>query len=272
MHLFAKFRQSTTLFPTKYDKIDYVRDHCKKTAFDVIKTRSDPFHQNPYLTADEMVQELDAIFGTYDKVAKSDALLHDPNFGIGILKKKETFETFYTRFSAAIAPLDLPDTYKISNLKRTISTRLRYRISGENYSSFRDLVARLRHIAADLKAIDKTAPLKEKPRPGNKSGNSSGGAAASSSNRNTPTSGGNANSSDSSRPRRYKYPKSLVDRIAKEGRCFKCLKTGHRSQEDNAPCKNAAYLTKDQVEVMMKTVGVEPESDNPQELPVESEN
>lgn len=261
LHLYAKFRQSSTLFPTESDKIDYVRDHCKETAFDVIKTRSDPFHQNPYVTAEEMVEELDAMFGTYDKVAKSDALLHDPSFGMGIVDKKETFETFYARFSAAIAPLDLPDTYKMSNLKRTISTRLRYRISGENFPAFRDMVARLRHVAADLEAIDKTAPPREKSGTGNARGGSTG-TSSTQRNNNAPTSGTSAY-----KGRGYKYPSHLIDRIKKEGRCWKCLKPGHRSGDSDAPCKNSDPLNKDQVEVVMKTAGVEPENPAPTELP-----
>ena len=40
------------------------------------------------------------------------------------------------------------------NLKRLINTRLRYRIFNESFISFRDMIARLRHIIADLKIID----------------------------------------------------------------------------------------------------------------------
>lgn len=281
MHLYSKFRQSAGEFPNELDKIDYVRDHCKDTAFDVIKTRSDMSHYNPYSTADEMIVELDAMFGTYDKVAKSDAELHDPNFGMGVKEKKETFEAFYARFSAAIAPLDYSDTLKISNLKRLINTRLRYRISGESFSTFRELVARLRHIAADFEAIDKANPNKDKD---NKTGGGQGGAGGSSgSSRNNNNSSSNRSGSNS-RPGNsrqgssyqgsgYKYPRPLIDRIVKENRCWKCLKTGHRSGDRGAPCKDAEQLTKEQVEVMMKTMGVETaEEQNPSELPERSEN
>ena len=168
------------------------------------------------------------MFETYDKVVKSDTLLYNLNFDIKILKKKETFEIFYIRFSAVITPLNLFDIYKIFNLKRTIFTRLRYRISGENYSFFRDLIARLRYIVANLKTIDKIASLKKKSRSENKSGNSLEEVAAFLSNRNIPTFESNTNSFDLFRPRRYKYLKLLIDRIAKEDRCFKCLKTDYR--------------------------------------------
>ena len=168
------------------------------------------------------------MFGTYDKVVKLDVLLYNLNFDIRILEKKETFKIFYIRFSVVIASLNLFDIYKIFNLKRIIFTRLRYRISGENYSFFRDLIARLRHIVVDLKTIDKIASLKKKSGFENKSGNFLEGVAAFLFNRNISIFGGNANSFDLFRSRRYKYLKLLVDRIAKEGRCFKCLKIDYR--------------------------------------------
>ena len=124
-HLRAKFRQSAMIFPTEYEKIDYIRDHCKSVAYDVIKSRADDDSEEPYQTADEMVEELDSMFGTYDKVAKSNAEIFDPKFGMGITKKDESFEEFYARFSAAIAPLGFTDVHKISNLKRLITTRLK---------------------------------------------------------------------------------------------------------------------------------------------------
>ena len=69
--------------------------------------------------------------------------------------KKKTFEIFYARFSAAIASLNYSNILKIFNLKRLINTRLRYRISNENFIMFAELIVRLRHIAANLKVINK---------------------------------------------------------------------------------------------------------------------
>lgn len=223
MHFLAKFRQSAREFPDKLDKIDYVRDHCKDTAFNVIKTRSDMSHHNPYSTAEEMVTKLDAIFGTYDKVAKSDAELHDPNFTMGVKDKKESFETFYTRFNAAIAPLDYSNTLKISNLKRLVSTRLRYRISGENFSSFRELVARIRHIAADLEAIDKALPSKDNKSKGNQGSGKSAGSATRNNNNSSNRGGsssrpGNSRQGSSYQDSGYHYPRPLIDQIIKENR------------------------------------------------------
>ena len=65
----------------------------------------------------------------YDKIAKSNTKIFNLKFNMGVTDKKESFEDFYARFSVAIAPLGFTDVYKISNLKRLISIRLRYRIS-----------------------------------------------------------------------------------------------------------------------------------------------
>lgn len=76
----SKFRQSAVLYTCEQDKIDYIRDYCKETAFEVIKTKADPTSPNAHHTVSEMIQDLENIFGEFDKVAKSDAFLHDPKF------------------------------------------------------------------------------------------------------------------------------------------------------------------------------------------------
>ena len=48
IYLEAKFRQSTVLFPSELEKIDYVRDYYKGIAFDVIKTKVDSASSDLY--------------------------------------------------------------------------------------------------------------------------------------------------------------------------------------------------------------------------------
>ncbi|CAF9942877.1 hypothetical protein IMSHALPRED_005269 [Imshaugia aleurites] len=222
----------------------------------------------------EMIMELNAIFEIYDKIVKSNTELHDLNFDMGLKKKKKTFEIFYARFSATIASLNYSDILKISNLKRLINTRLRYRISEENFSTYKELMTRLRYIAADFETIDKTIPNKD-----NKSGNDQGSGGVSNQEQNNSSKKGNNNRFDNSKQNSsyqnsgYKYPKSLIDRIVKENRCWKCLKSGHRSGDRNASCKNDDSFNKNQIEIMMKTMGVETvEKPSPSELPGKSEN
>lgn len=94
-------------------------------AFNVIKVRSNPLSRNPYTTVEEMTQDLDNMFGEFDRIGKADTDLHDPKFAMGVKDPKETFDAFYARFSTAIASLDLTDFLKISNLRRLITKRLR---------------------------------------------------------------------------------------------------------------------------------------------------
>lgn len=63
-----------------------------------------------------MIQNLENMFGEFDKVAKSDVLLHNPKWGMAVANLKETFDKFLARFISAIALLDFTDWYKISNL------------------------------------------------------------------------------------------------------------------------------------------------------------
>lgn len=51
LHLESKFRQSAVLYTCEQDKIDYIRNHCKNTAFEVIKAKANPASANAYLTA-----------------------------------------------------------------------------------------------------------------------------------------------------------------------------------------------------------------------------
>ena len=266
-HLLEKFHQSAVIFPTEKEKIGYVRDLVKYIVFDVIKTRAMPNAVDPYDTADEMVQELDNMFGNYDQIAHSNDHLHDPKFGMVIVDKQESFEKLYARFSAAIAPLGFDDYLKISNLTRLLVTRLKYRVSGQTFMSYTELVQYLRKLDLDLRAVDVIVASQAKEDEGGVKTSVGRSDKTPSSNNQRPSSSRNANiPSTNSKPRGYKYQKPVVDRIRKEGRCFKYLQPGHHSSDDNAPCKNANPLTKEQVEVTLKSVDVEGTDEIP-ELP-----
>ncbi|MCJ1347622.1 hypothetical protein MMC31_005850 [Peltigera leucophlebia] len=134
---------------------DREKDHCKDTAFEVIKAKANPSSANAYLTPSEMIQDLENMFGEFDKFAKSDALLHDPKFGMAGTNPKEIFNEFLARFTSAIAPLDFTNRHKISNLRRTLSERLRFKIAdGTTYTSFSQYVSRCRQCDLDLRQAD----------------------------------------------------------------------------------------------------------------------
>ena len=144
------------MFPAEKDKMDYIRDHCKSIAFDVLKARADPLSEDLYVTAKEMIVELYEMFGDYDKLGKYNAMLHDPLFDMGVSKKNgnETFDEFYARFSAIIAPLRYSETHKSSVLRRLITYKLRMRVADISSSSFRLFVEYLRKVDQDLRQLE----------------------------------------------------------------------------------------------------------------------
>ena len=77
-----------------------------------------------------MIQELHSMFGDYDKLAKCNTMLYDPSFGVGVMKKEETFDEFYAQSSPTIARMAFNASHKIATLKRLITTKLQLRIAG----------------------------------------------------------------------------------------------------------------------------------------------
>ena len=64
----------------------------------------------------------------YNKIIKSNIKIFNSKFNIRVIDKKKSFKDFYAQFSIAIAPLKFINIYKIFNLKRLISIRLKYQI------------------------------------------------------------------------------------------------------------------------------------------------
>lgn len=248
MHLETKFRQSSILFGSEQDKIDYIRDHCKGTAFNVIKARANPKYEKAYTTADEAVQDLENMFGEYDKEAKAEAQLHDTKFKMGGTNKNESFDEFLARFTSVVTLLDLTDTQIISNLKRCLNDRIRYKVlDGTSYTTSKQLIKRCRQCDLDIQTSDSLS-TKRAPKTVNQSTKSTSG-----------TSTSNAEASKPRKSRGVMHPAHVMDKLFKENRCFKCLKAGHQAKDDNAPCKNDTYFTPAQVAVQLKAIGVEPD-------------
>ena len=151
LHLKSKFCQNIILYICEQDKIDYIRDHCKDIAFEVIKAKANPISANAYLTSSEIIQDLENMFGKFDKVAKLDALLHNPEFYMAVANPKEIFDTFFARFASAITSLDFLDWHKISTLWQTLSEQLWFKIAyGTTYTLFSQYVSRCRQCDLDL--------------------------------------------------------------------------------------------------------------------------
>ena len=101
-----------------------------------------------------MIKKLKNIFKIYNKLIKLNVKFYDSNFDTNVKDKNKSFKIFYTRFSAIIVFLNYINILKIFNLKRLINIRLKYRIFNESFISFRNIIARLYYIIADLKVID----------------------------------------------------------------------------------------------------------------------
>ncbi len=176
------------------------------------------------------------MFGEFDKVAKSDALLHDPKFGMAVANPKETFYTFLARFTSAIAPLDFTDRHKISNFRRTLSERLRFKIADDTtYTSFSQYVSYCRQCDLDLHQADGFSTR-------NRSDKSKEIGLRS----NTPEIEtenpifclDNERYESSNLVSSFFRSGHLKEHLMKEGRCFKCgSKQGHRSTAPDAQCQ-----------------------------------
>ena len=149
LHLQSKFRASAMLFPTEQARINYICDHCKSIAFDIIKTRC---LDCTYVTAQEVLEDLENVYGEFDACGKAFARLHTPDFN---MKKKETFDDFVPKFVATVAPLQMSEELKILHLTRTITPRLRWQTTtGYKRTSFPAYVTQLRKCDFDLRQID----------------------------------------------------------------------------------------------------------------------
>ena len=259
LHLESKFRQSAILYTCEQDKIDYIRDHCKDTAFEVIKAKANPTSANAYLTSSEMIQDLENMFGEFDKVAKSDALLHDPKFGMAVANPKETFDEFLARFTSAIAPLDFTDRHKISNLRRTLSERLCFKMAdGTTYTSFSQYVSRCRQCDLDLRQADGFSNRNRNDKNKSSSSYSKGQGRQAG---NTTGQSKNLNRYRSSNAASTLRSGQLKQRLIKEGRCFKCGKKGHLATDTDAPYKDQVAIPDQQIVFDLKAVEVETASE-----------
>ena len=193
---------------------------------------------NLYSTAKEVLTNLENYFKTYNKISVANIKLQDPKFIMGAINKNEIFEEFYTRFILTIALLDYSEAVKINDLIRYIMTRLQYRLTKLKFKIFRELIEFLRGLDIDLRIIDKKIVSKKKKEeePSDKSIKSS------IENQRLSTS---RNNISFSALKEYSYSKIIIERIKKERRYFKYLKTEYRSSDKNISYKNSKRLLKE---------------------------
>ncbi|KAF1980553.1 hypothetical protein K402DRAFT_426137 [Aulographum hederae CBS 113979] len=241
----SKFRNSWDMFSIDQAKIDYVRDKCKSAAFNVVETRADLEGPNPYMTFEEMLQDLDDMFAEHDPMGKADALLHSADFA---MKKGERFETFLARFTKVAAVLQMTEHAKIANCKRLLSGRLKGKINdGTSYTSYNELVRRCKQCDTDLFILWGDESKKDNVTTGGGSGAGRGrgsGHRGRSANRSTSRTG----------ERTTTRAAHVITRLKTVGACFKCGERGHMSFQPDAPCKSTPYLSDDAIQLKFHAV------------------
>ena len=217
------------LFPTEQSRIDYIRDHCKSAAFDIIKTRClNKNNTNLYVTAQEMLEDLDNMYAEFDPYGTADATLHDPNFNM----KKETFDEFLAKYTATIAPLQLSEQQKISHLTRIITRRFRWYTMGQKPKAFKDYVKQLRQCDINLRLADRQH---QHEHDGSHADHRQDDGYNTDSSHTSKTSSRNGS-------RGYyetnRHSEETLDLLRQQDKCFRCQKTDHMTMNEHAPCRD----------------------------------
>ncbi len=194
------------------------------------------------MTSSEIIQDLENMFGEFDKVAKSDSFLHDPNLGMAIANPKETFDLFFARFTSVVALLDFTDWHKISNLWRILCERLWFKIvDGITYISLSQYLSRFRQCDFDLCQIDgfstqnrsdKNKRFRLKPN----------------------TTESLTENLISRHHKKFSLYHSgyLKKCLIQKGRCFKCGKRGHRTTNLDAQCQVQSAISDEQLSLKLE--------------------
>jgi hypothetical protein len=208
----TKFARSWANFPTEWSKIEYLRDHCKGTAYSVVKLRALRRSETPYKTVEELISDLEMNFGMSNEDRKAAAL---QKLVSGDCKQKmnEGASEWLARYNliATEAQLDQATRrfYALQNLNSHYkgSATQNARI-GESWSEFS---ARLRQLEKDLAAAYGN---------GKSNINSNG-----------------IRKRDGKESSRYRS-KEQFKIISDKKLCVRCLKPGHIMSSPDAPCRN----------------------------------
>lgn len=262
LHLYTKFYKSWSLFPNETDKIVYIRDHCKKLAWNIIRARSKASTHNPYLTAKEMMTDLEKAFGEKNSLDKAARKFYNPKFR---MKSRESFDEFHVRFTIAGSDLDLSPEMMLVHLKQKVAKHLKNHVPSKKLN-YDDLVEWYRDVDLEL-GEDNYAESNREPRKTtrwntNKERSRSGGyrrrgrSGSRGSPRRPKQSATNKDNAPNGRYRAATFGKDLLQKMKKEDLCFKCLKPGHRPNDSDAPCKDKKPITREQAEVMLKAFDI----------------
>lgn len=240
----TKFARSWANFPTEWSKIEYLRDHCKDTAYSVVKLRALRRSEKPYKTAEELINDLEMNFGMSNEDRKATAL-QKLTGGDCKQKQNEGASEWLARYNLTATEAQLDDAtrrfYALQNLNSNYKTSATQNArTGESWLEF---CARLRQLEKDLAAAY-----------GNGTASNS-----SSSNRRRDGRDKTDKSGKGTRDSGYHRPKEHFKIIQEKKLCARCLKPGHFPFSPNAPCQDKRMTAWDKsLEVNSADTGSQP--------------
>jgi len=229
------------MFSSEQDKVDYVRDRCKKSAFLVVQNRASHMSEDPYPTLEDMFEDLDQAFGNINEEEINEETLHSTNFQMGVAKKNETLDEFITRFRKTIRPLTKSMTQKqlAAAFRRNLIKRLQDRLAdGTTYNTLAEIITKVKKINVQL--IATYGEEKEEGKKSNRQQDNKGEKKS----REKPV-------YDSRNPRR---PSELFRKLINEGICIKCGEKGHKNRDDQAPCKDKKPLSNEEIKAKVSSI------------------
>ena len=266
MSIMSKIRNNPSYFIDEWRIIDYIRDSVSGTAFNLIKTRCNPSGAYPYTHHTETLGDLDNIFAIHDLIGQSYAKMNSVEMTMGYRNPKETFEEFYGRFLSCISPLHLDDRHKIEILKGKLTEVLSVRTSGlaaVKNMTFNEFCNNLKATDLDLRLYtERGAEASTRPRTArtNRTTGTLNAPAPWSKmwRKDTTTSTPRETTKATARKQEGPaLPPHISTRLRKEGRCFKCLSTTHRRGDPDAPCKDMAWPSTQDMVAQLSEVDIE---------------
>ena len=261
-HLITKVQTDYYDFPTEWHKVNYARDRTKGTAQANIWHRAKPDTVEPYETLDQLIEDLDNVYGEEEQDKQRNLLqqLFSPSFAMGVKDRSESFEKFLARFTSTVSPLRLTDNEKITHLFRNLSEQLTERIYHLNgVAKYSDYVKGVRQAANQMKvrnemrqsAATSTATRGRRTRAAEDMGRKE------TSFRKAPRNKSKTREHNAMEDMISKLPAHIRAKLRKAGRCFKCGAAGHMSTDPDAPCQGRSHITREKAEALLSEMGIE---------------
>ncbi|KAM3518660.1 hypothetical protein MY4038_010031, partial [Beauveria bassiana] len=152
-----KLDNSAAQYPTEQQRIQYIRSRTEGSAYEQIRAQSRPEHPRCFLTAEEMLQALEKVYGDRNKRARAMNELRTLRMG------RKTFDDFYADFARCAAEIGYADDAMIPLLENAISDDLARQIIGlQKPTDYFDLVDFYREIDHQMRDYDRRAGFRSR--------------------------------------------------------------------------------------------------------------